>query len=70
MSEKRGSIVLDVTRRAALSLLGGALLGAAAGLLAACSDDRRGDVDEAVEELRDEAMDAKEEIEDEIDDRT
>jgi hypothetical protein len=70
MSEKRGAIVLEITRRAALSLLGGALLGAAAGLTAACSDDRRGEVDEAVEELRDEAMDAKDEVEDEIDDHT
>ena len=57
-------------RGAALPLLGAVLLGALASLFGACSDDRRGGVDEAVEELRDEAMDAKEEIEDEIDDNT
>lgn len=56
--------------RVALPLLGASLLGAAASLISACSDDRRGGADEAVEELRDEANDAKEEIEDEIDDHT
>jgi len=70
MNEKRRAIVRNVARGAALPLLGAALLGAAAGLLPACSDDRRGGVDEAVEELRDEAKDAKDEIEDEIDDHT
>jgi len=59
MNEKQRAIVLG----AALALLG-------AGLLPACSDDRRGGVDEAMEELRDEAGDAKDEIEDEIDDHT
>jgi hypothetical protein len=70
MTEKRMARARNATRGAALPLLGAALLGAAAGLLAACSEDRRGGVDEAVEELRDEAMDAKDEIEDEIDDHT
>ena len=60
----------SLARGAALPLLGAALLGAAANLFSACSDDRRGGVDEAVEELRDEAMDAKEEVEDEVDDHT
>ena len=49
-------------------LLGAALLCATAGGLPACSD--RGGVDEAVEELQDEAKDTKEAIEDEIDDHT
>lgn len=48
--------------------LGAALLCATAGGLPACSD--RGTVDEAVEELQDEAKDTKEAIEDEIDDHT
>jgi len=48
--------------------LGAALLCATAGWLPACSD--RGGVDEAVEELQDEAKDTKEAIEDEIDDHT
>jgi hypothetical protein len=61
MNEKKRAIVLG----AAL-----ALLGTTAGLLPACSDNRRGKVDEAVEELQDEAGDAKDEIEDEIDDHT
>ena len=70
MNEKRRAIVRNVTRGAALPLLGAALLTATAGFLPACSDDRRGKVDEAVEELQDEAEDAKDEIEDEIDDHT
>ena len=60
MNEKQRALVLGAAF----------LLGAAAGVLPACSDDRRGSVDEAVEELRDEAEDAKDEIEDEIDDHT
>ena len=60
----------SLARGAALPLLGAVLLGAAASLFSACSDNRRGGVDEAVEELRDEAKDTKEEIEDEVDDHT
>ena len=55
-------------RGAALPLLGAFLLGAVVvAWLPACQEDR---VDEAVEEFRDEAQDAKEAIEDEVDDHT
>ena len=56
------------TRRGAVLPLLGALLLGAASWLPACSGER--DVDEAIEELKDEAMDARDEIEDEVDDHT
>jgi hypothetical protein len=59
---------MKVLSKAAMPVLGAALLCAAAGSLPACSD--RGGVDEAVEELKDEAKDTKEAVEDEIDDHT
>lgn len=59
---------MKVLSKAAMPLLGAALLCATAGWLPACSD--RGGVDEAVEELKDEAKDTKEAIEDEVDDHT
>lgn len=45
-----------------------ALLGA--GVLAVCGGNGGGRLDEAVEEIRDEAGDAREQLEDEIDDNS
>jgi hypothetical protein len=63
---ERRALARRAPRGAALPLLGALLLGAVA-WLPACQEDR---VDEAVEELRDEARDAKEALEDEVDDHT
>jgi len=68
MRNERRTFAQRTTRGAALSLLGSVLLGAVATWLPACKEQSR--TEEAVEELRDEAGDAKEQIEDEIDDHT
>ena len=64
---ERRALRRRASRGAALPLLASLLLGAAVVWLPACQEDR---VDEAVEELKDEAHDAKKEIEDEVDDHT
>jgi hypothetical protein len=62
---ERRALRRRASRGAALPLLASLLLGAV--WLPACQEDRVG---EAVEELKDEAHDAKKEIEDEVDDHT
>jgi hypothetical protein len=63
---ERRALRRTAPRGAAWPLLAALLLGSVA-WLPACQEDR---VDEAVEELKDEAHDAKKELEDEVDDHT
>lgn len=56
------------TRRAVMPFLAAALVFGATVVLPACGE--RSSIEEAVEEVEDEAGDAKEELADEVDDRT
>ena len=63
---ERRALARRAPRGSALALLGVLMLGAMA-WLPACQEDRG---EEAIEELQDEAHDAKKQIEDEVDDHT